>query len=523
MVRFVALLLCLVALSNAEHYLIAAGPWNGHLKPVVALAEEMVSRGHRITLGVTQGSYMDRIRERNDCYTDLLEIPLNWTKEYETDVFKRIAQYSSQSDGAFKVMQTVSKDIACLGWVDVYKTVANWLVTEKPDAAVIDFALPAAAEAVYDSDTPLVTAWSMAAIAPNIQVPDSLFPVAPSATRNPVTRLMYFIFKILLWEIHLTDYFGDQPALRKQTETTVPQYAGMTWTTQRVVTLLQYYPGFDYPNYLPSNFFVTGPLLSTSEMAPNAHLQLPADLSTWLDTQEQQIALISLGTTGFFLRAQMLELFAALEHFNNKLVFLWRMSKEQHDEISSDVVPPNIKFVAWFTPSQFAVMSHPKISFFITHAGMNGPQEAICAGLPMVAVPAMADQMANAVRVQHSGAGPAVMHPFTTAAVVDALDDMLQNFTHYKAKVRKLRAIQQSFGGVKRAADIVELVGSLGGSDMFVPDVVTWPVWAKYNLDLIGLVLCLVGVWALACWLLYRCCCWCCCKRGKAPRKQHHD
>ena len=57
----------------------------------------------------------------------------------------------------------------------------------------------------------------------------------------------------------------------------------------------------------------------------------------------------------------------------------------------------NIKLVKW--APQNDVLGHPAVQAFVTHAGINSLYEAAYHATPIVAVPLVADQPENAVKV----------------------------------------------------------------------------------------------------------------------------
>ncbi len=67
-------------------------------------------------------------------------------------------------------------------------------------------------------------------------------------------------------------------------------------------------------------------------------------------------------------------------------------------------IPENI-YAYPFVP-QIEVLSHTDV--FLTHCGMNSINEALCFGVPMVAMPFMNDQITNAVRITRLGLGKRV-------------------------------------------------------------------------------------------------------------------
>lgn len=60
-------------------------------------------------------------------------------------------------------------------------------------------------------------------------------------------------------------------------------------------------------------------------------------------------------------------------------------------------VSQNVKIVDW--APQNDILGHPAVQAFVTHAGLNSIHEAVHHAKPVVAVPLIADQPGNAVKV----------------------------------------------------------------------------------------------------------------------------
>ena len=58
---------------------------------------------------------------------------------------------------------------------------------------------------------------------------------------------------------------------------------------------------------------------------------------------------------------------------------------------------PNVKLLDW--APQNDILGHPAVEAFVTHAGSNGLYEAAYHGKPVVSIPIMNEQPANAVKV----------------------------------------------------------------------------------------------------------------------------
>jgi MGT family glycosyltransferase len=97
---------------------------------------------------------------------------------------------------------------------------------------------------------------------------------------------------------------------------------------------------------------------------------------------------------------------------------------------------------------------------FVTHAGMGSTLEALHHGVPMVAIPRLPEQVANARRVVELGLGRQLEPGAVTAstlrqAVLDVATD--------EAVARRMRAIRSEVrqcGGAPAAADAIERAAS---------------------------------------------------------------
>lgn len=65
--------------------------------------------------------------------------------------------------------------------------------------------------------------------------------------------------------------------------------------------------------------------------------------------------------------------------------------------------PSNVKINKWL-PQQ-DILGHPNIKLFITQGGLQSMEEAVMNGVPLLAIPFIADQYANAARIEKLGIG----------------------------------------------------------------------------------------------------------------------
>ncbi|MFI7499229.1 macrolide family glycosyltransferase [Streptomyces sp. NPDC049687] len=103
---------------------------------------------------------------------------------------------------------------------------------------------------------------------------------------------------------------------------------------------------------------------------------------------------------------------------------------------------------------QLCVLSHADA--FITHAGMGGTMEAVHHGVPMVAVPQMAEQRVNAGQIEALRLG---VHLPREQATPEALREAVLRVTsdpEIHSGIQSLRTELEAAGGARAAADLIE-------------------------------------------------------------------
>jgi MGT family glycosyltransferase len=117
-------------------------------------------------------------------------------------------------------------------------------------------------------------------------------------------------------------------------------------------------------------------------------------------------------------------------------------------------VPPNVE-VHQQVP-QLAVLRQARA--FVTHAGMGGTMEGLHFEVPMVAIPQMAEQRANADRIAELGLGTVLPPDRVTADTLwNAVEDVAGD-EHVRERLAWMRREMTAAGGVRAAADAVERV-----------------------------------------------------------------
>ncbi|WP_435122593.1 macrolide family glycosyltransferase [Amycolatopsis thermoflava] len=95
-------------------------------------------------------------------------------------------------------------------------------------------------------------------------------------------------------------------------------------------------------------------------------------------------------------------------------------------------------------------------SAFVTHAGMGSLLEALYHGVPMVAVPQMAEQRLNAARLAELGLGVTLDRAEVSAQTLHNAVLRVSSDAGIAANVAGMREIVRACGGAAEAADVIE-------------------------------------------------------------------
>jgi MGT family glycosyltransferase len=170
----------------------------------------------------------------------------------------------------------------------------------------------------------------------------------------------------------------------------------------------------------------------------------------WLPVADgRPVLFISLGTA-FNDRPDFFRM--CLQAFGDGVWQVAMAAGERVDRGELGSVPGNIEVRPYFP--QLAVLRHADV--FVSHAGMNSTMEALYYAVPLVTVPQMPEQEANARRVEELGLGrrlvPDELTPERLRTAVDevAADDRI------RASLAAMRRSIREAGGAVAAADAIE-------------------------------------------------------------------
>ena len=115
-------------------------------------------------------------------------------------------------------------------------------------------------------------------------------------------------------------------------------------------------------------------------------------------------------------------------------------------------IPPNI--YAYSFVSQTEVLEHADV--FLTHCGMNSVNEALCAGVPMVAMPFINDQVTNAARLTELGLAKRVRSFPSSGRQLYRTALSVANDREMKSRLTEMRRRIQNQAGIDSVAERIE-------------------------------------------------------------------
>ncbi|KAG5685004.1 hypothetical protein PVAND_014207 [Polypedilum vanderplanki] len=182
-------------------------------------------------------------------------------------------------------------------------------------------------------------------------------------------------------------------------------------------------PAVDYPESLPPNIIQVGGLQIKEPKT------VPSDINQFIVKGKKGAILMTLGTNmrsdeiGKDAINAVLEAFRSIPDYN----FLWKF---ETSEMLQDL-PKNVMIKDWLPQND--ILAHPHVKAFITHGGLLSTHEAIWYGVPMIAIPFIADQHRNVFKSVSAGIAVKVdYHTITMEKLKKAIVEVLHN-----PKIRK--------------------------------------------------------------------------------------
>jgi zeaxanthin glucosyltransferase len=410
------------------HFGIFCPGTTSHLNLMCNLGEELIQRGHRVTLfGVAD--IAEKVQKSGLRFFEIgaTDFPLGKMAE------------SLQKLGELDGLPALKFSIA------FFQTETTMILKEAPiavqasgvEALIID-QISAAAGTVADRlQLPFVTICNALLLNREPSVP-------PYATnwqyQNSFgARLRNRIGNALL--DYLTNPLWQMIVQQRQQWQLLP-HTSREMSSSQLAQIFQVPESFDFPRQnKPTCLHYVGPIKA-------ANTSIPGDFP-WERLNGKPLIYASLGT----LQNRNWQIFesiatACLDLDAQLVIALGDPNQDVHQKSLA-----GHPIVVAYAPQQQLIN---RAALVITHAGLNTALEALSAGVPLVAIPIANDQPGVAARVARVGAGLVVpVKKVTVAKLRSAIKQVLTDKS-YRENAQKMQLDIQNSGGVKQAADIIE-------------------------------------------------------------------
>ncbi|CAG9862481.1 unnamed protein product [Phyllotreta striolata] len=223
------------------------------------------------------------------------------------------------------------------------------------------------------------------------------------------------------------------------------------------------------------------PTIPTIIPLENIHLQpvkpLPAELKSFLDEAKEGVIYFSLGSNVQSVnipdgvRDTLIAAFAELPY-----KILWKF---ESDDLPNK--PENVFIKKWLPQND--LLAHPNIKLFISQCGHQSLEETLARGVPIVALPFIADQEMNARRLSELGVAVELDFENLTKEDVKAAVLEVAGNPKYRRNVEKLREIwaDHPMKSIDRAVWWIEYVIRHNGTEHLKTPYANIP-WFQYLL-----------------------------------------
>ena len=489
--------------------LILTFPGSGHTAIPIALGEELVKRGHQVTLSNSENKVRAAAERVGVKYINSGPMPEELFKKIEDFHTNGGLSLTLQMVSGFREAVRIETDQFISLVQEELQSGTKWDVVLSSD--FLESFLPCLGEMLK------IPALSLRTTLQNFP---QTFPPWPWASpmvegnTDDITftqRLGNAIERVLV--PRLMSYMFNSP-IKDKVDTYCPALANVNLVFASSILLPDIVPsviGIEYARTLSSLTHYVGPIL-TSNPEP-----CKGELEMWLNSKgENSVIFISMGSITNMKEERARPLVEGILRTNYSVI--WAMRKFEEFKLDTGIDSERFYITDWLP--QLAVLRHKAVGLAIVHGGANGLHECLDSGVPLIVLPGHTEQIGNAGRVHHHRLGIHLNRDGLTAEQV--YQSILEiDSGDYRQNVAKIQKVFRQAGGVKRAADLVEFYSEVG-YDHLIPAYAKyqWGWVQYYNVDVYSLLLLLALITVYVDYRILKCICSrCCC----SDRKQKTD
>ena len=473
-------------------------PFSGHFSVPVSLGEELVRNGHRVTVFVAAPEGYDRLRQHAE------KVGIRYRSARVNMTNKEFVELQEHHVNNTQGLRgTLTGGGRMLAFVqEILQVTYSALVKsehDRWDIITTDEGTASVASCLSSKwGIPMVVVSSNLQFTPHHQPP---WPF-PSLLSNNLSDNLDFrgrflvTFHAILTRLMITMSIYATTYTLVDCPTTAAQIISMPGV--RVPHIIPTVIGFEYPRPISPLTTYTGPILS-----PRSD-PLPEDIQVWLDSHPMgSVVYISMGSGAILTHQAARAIVDGLNATGYNAV--WSLRKTNRAILDGlELDDKKVLLLDW--APQLAILRHRSIRMAILHGGMNGVQEALHSGVPIIVLPEFADQPVNADRITHHGLGIRLdPNHLTSTQIIDSIHRIDEG--DYHSRVKKLCRVFNHAGGVAKAAQLLEFYADVG-YDHLIPAYARYEwTWIQYyNVDVYILLL-VIGWLAIMVILRFcRCC-----------------
>ncbi|CAJ0588294.1 unnamed protein product [Cylicocyclus nassatus] len=156
------------------------------------------------------------------------------------------------------------------------------------------------------------------------------------------------------------------------------------------------------------------------------------------------VIIISLGTiVPFHVLPERVKIgFANVIESMSNYHFILKVSKGDNSTPSFFKDVPNCDFIEWLPQSD--ILAHPRLKLFVMHGGINGLEEALFRGVPVVVIPMFADQFRNGRNVEKRGVGKVILKlELSEDKIRSAIQEILSDNSYKQNAMRMSKLMRE--------------------------------------------------------------------------------
>ncbi|MEL7034858.1 MAG: glycosyltransferase [Cyanobacteria bacterium J06592_8] len=436
-----------------KHIMFVSLPLLGHTNQMIALAQELVCRGYKVSFVISEVAkeWVESTGADLIPWNPRLETSDQEQADQKESLWDKVSREKTNWRGEKMMLERL-----ITSYVPRYQTLEPIFRKYKPDLIVVDRAVIPAMDLAWQTNLPCIIQSQFLGNFVNTSSNFPRFGTSYSINMNRQEKIINKFKPLLL----LPQFISVLKKLNKVRSGCCGSQNLPDHFKKNLIIVGTTF-GVEIPRPIPPLVKMVGPIF------PKTIKPLSPSLKEWLEAGEEGtvVIYIAFGTLASLESRQAKALVEGLT--DSKFRVLWSIPKNQQHILPN--LPPSFRIES-FVPQQ-AVLSHQAVHLFISHCGMNGINEALYYGKPILGLPFFGDQVYNAARIVDLGVALRLNKENLHSAEVRQKINSLLNNQSYQDKANKMSAILKSTRGRELAAEIVETTIAVGISHL-VPELI---------------------------------------------------